>query len=115
MNSFIRPGSSPKASAKVRPFSFTAKHSGDFFQGKTTFLPKKENTPIYIRQRNSRHRTLTSESLFVPFKDKGYYRSFKKNFSKKGNFYPVKGVGSLDEIFDRLVAEIEKHSNPEAV
>ena len=36
-------------------------------------------------------------------------------FSKKGNFYPVKGVGSLDEIFDRLVAEIEKHSNPEAV
>ena len=30
-------------------------------------------------------------------------------FSKKGNFYPVKGVGSLEEIFDRLVAEIEKH------
>ena len=30
-------------------------------------------------------------------------------FTKKGNFYPVKGVGSLDEIFDRLVAEIEKH------
>ena len=30
-------------------------------------------------------------------------------FTKKGNFHPVKGVGSLDEIFDRLVAEIEKH------
>ena len=30
-------------------------------------------------------------------------------FTNKGNFYPVKGVGSLDEIFDRLVAEIEKH------
>lgn len=32
-------------------------------------------------------------------------------FEKKGNYYPVNGTGSLDEIFDRLVAQIEKHSN----
>lgn len=33
-------------------------------------------------------------------------------FESKGNYYPIKGVGSLDEIFDRLVTAIETHSNP---
>lgn len=32
-------------------------------------------------------------------------------FKKKGNYHPVKGVGSLEEIFERLVNEIEKNTN----
>lgn len=31
-------------------------------------------------------------------------------FRQKNRYYPVKGVGSIEEIFERLVEQIEKHS-----
>ena len=31
-------------------------------------------------------------------------------FRKKNCYYPVNGTGSLEEIFDRLVQQIEKHA-----